>query len=332
MDKRRKLPHTSAKQVEVLCAFLEETPKAKACLVGDAGGKNAPLLSGTAYSDKKQVYREMAKRVNKKCKLAKTLEWTEEVAKNRWEGIYTKYTKAVTMSRTTGEGVDGTRDGQATFEDKLEKACPCFARLDALFGSRQSVRPTSVVMSGAVPRDEEKNDDVDDDDDDDDDAPPIDLTGIGVPDEDDADSAEAVSAGQKRAATKPADAKPADAQNKKAKKTKTDADSKTSESMDSEAVRQLTDRFGNRGSAQKSNTSFAAQYAKAEETRLAMMKEEMDFKKMMETERLKFEQKKYEDEKALERERAKSAVRLELIKAGLRGQELLDEMKMQFPE
>jgi hypothetical protein len=234
------------------------------------------------------------------------------------------------MSRTTGEGVDGTRDGQATFEDKLEKACPCFARLDALFGSRQSVRPTSVVMSGAVPRDEEKNDDVEDDDDDDD-APPVDLTGIGVPDEDDADSAEAVSAGHKRPAAKPADAKPADAPNKKAKKTKTDADSKTSESMDSEAVRQLTDRFGNRGSAQKSNTSFAAQYAKAEETRLVMMKEEMDFKKMMETERLKFEQKKYEDEKALERERAKSAVRLELIKAGLRGQELLDELKMQFP-
>jgi hypothetical protein len=315
MDRRRKLPHTSPEQVAVLCAFLEETPRAKACLVGDAGGKNAPLLSGTSFSDKRQVYREMAKRVNRKCRPEKALEWTEEVAKNRWDGIYTKYTRAVTLSRTTGEGVDGTRDGQATFEEKLEKACPCFARLDALFGSRQSVRPTSVVMAGAVPAEEKRDEEE---------APPLDLTGE-VRDDDD-DGEEAASAGQKRAA------KPVEAPKKKARKDKSDADSKTSGSLDSAAVRQLTDRFGTRGSAQKSNTSFAAQYAKAEETRLAMMKEEMEFKKTMETERLRFEQKKYEEEKALERERAKSAVRLELIKAGLRGQDLLDELKMQFPE
>ena len=60
--------------------------------------------------------------------------------------------------------------------------------------------------------------------------------------------------------------------------------------LDSEAVGQLNDKFANKSSTQKSNTSFAAQYAKAEESAFAMLKDEMDFKKTMETERLKFEQ------------------------------------------
>jgi hypothetical protein len=62
-DKRRKLAHTSVQQVEFLCAFLEENPKARACLVGETGGKNAPVLSGVPFTDKQHVYREMAKRV-----------------------------------------------------------------------------------------------------------------------------------------------------------------------------------------------------------------------------------------------------------------------------
>ena len=322
-EKRRGLPHTSTQQVEVMCAFLEENPKAKACLMGETGGKNAPVVSGVAFTDKRHVYREMAKKVNRRCKLADTLKWTEEVARNRWDGIYTKYTKAVTMSKTTGEGVDATKDGHVSFEDKLEKACPCFARIDALFGSRQSVRPHSVVMTGAAANDGAQHED---------DAADVIEDDAGAEaekddDDDDDESLEAASAARRRPAPKAA---PPPA--KKARKAKGDAESKTSPSLDSEAVRQLNDKFANKSSTQKSNTSFAAQYAKAEETRLAMLKDEMDFKKTMETERLKFEQKKYEEEKALERERAKSAVRLELIKAGLRGQELLDELKMQFPE
>lgn len=96
----------------------------------------------------------------------------------------------------------------------------------------------------------------------------------------------------------------------------------------------MTSKFSPRSASAtaKSNTSFANQYAKAEELRLALLKDEMEFQKTIQVNRLEFEKQKYSEEKQREKEQNKSAVCLELIKAGLRGQDLLNELKIQFPE
>jgi len=58
----------------------------------------------------------------------------------------------------------------------------------------------------------------------------------------------------------------------------------------------------------------------------------MEFQKTIQINRLEFEKQKYSEEKQREKEQNKSAVRLELIKAGLRGQDLLNELKIQFQD
>lgn len=163
-ETRRSLPHTKPEQVEILVGFLENNHKAMMTIKGESGGKNAPVQSGTAFADNKKVFEAMAEAINRKCKFTdESTKWDYETARNRWGGIYRKYTDAVSMSRKTGEGVDSTKDGDDTFEDKMEHMCPCFGRLDALFGSRQSVRPHNVSALGVVKKDKQNKHEEEDD-------------------------------------------------------------------------------------------------------------------------------------------------------------------------
>lgn len=60
-----------------------------------------------------------------------------------------KYKEALTLKLSTGSGLTETKIRVGlTFEQKLEKICPHFYRLHALYGERPNVRPPALANVG----------------------------------------------------------------------------------------------------------------------------------------------------------------------------------------
>ena len=78
---------------------------------------------------------------------------------------YRKINKLLGSNNGTKYGLskNDLKRGLTTIEQKLEKECPGFRRLEALFGKRQNVNPTSV-MTTSTNFNEDDEDEVDDDD------------------------------------------------------------------------------------------------------------------------------------------------------------------------
>jgi hypothetical protein len=94
---------------------------------------------------KTAAYQDLAEYVNTKC----STNWTKDACQNR----YTAYYKLYKETKAAFDNVNGEKyclteldlKNGVTIDKKLEKDCPYFYRLDALFGSRQNIKPSYTM-------------------------------------------------------------------------------------------------------------------------------------------------------------------------------------------
>jgi hypothetical protein len=121
---------------------LEENFK----LITGNAGMNAAVVAEKKLK-KINAYRGLADYVN----LRTDSNWTEKMAQTRYDTLLKKYKLAHRSSLLTGFGCS-SEDLKAvppidTIPKKLESMCPFYDRLDALFGERENITPSSVFES-----------------------------------------------------------------------------------------------------------------------------------------------------------------------------------------
>ena len=101
--------------------------------------------AGSALS-KEGCYKDIADTVNQSC----GTDWTPEACKGRVRA-YLKLYKDTNSAYKNVNGAKFTlsasdiKVGITTIEKKLDKMCPCYQRMDNLFGGRQNVNPTTIT-------------------------------------------------------------------------------------------------------------------------------------------------------------------------------------------
>ena len=114
------------------------------------GKATSTMKTGTiagAKVTKRSAYSELGAWVNQKC----GTEWDRGKAENRFR-VYKRMYKSTKrdLLDTTGAkfnvGPKDHKKGIFTIEEKLEKCCPYFKRMDILYGGRQNITPACVLV------------------------------------------------------------------------------------------------------------------------------------------------------------------------------------------
>ena len=118
-------------------------------ITGSATSKLTGVVAGAKVS-KQSAYVSLADFVNQRC----GSNWDAKTCMDR----YRAYVKSFTDTRRAYNNVNGAkyllgeedlRKGITTIQQKLHQDCYGYARLDALFGERQNVTPSCIMMTGA---------------------------------------------------------------------------------------------------------------------------------------------------------------------------------------
>jgi len=140
---------TTHYQYIAILEWLEMEPGNNFKLItGDAQSGLTMVVAGAKLT-KKYGYESMADYVNQKCGTS----WTYENAEARYKAYLKLYKEISRAYRNPGEekyclGQSDYSKGITTIDQKLEKDCPSFHRMDRLFGSKQNVIPSYVMQSG----------------------------------------------------------------------------------------------------------------------------------------------------------------------------------------
>jgi len=140
---------TTHYQYIAILEWLEMEPGNNFKLItGDAQSSLTMVIAGTKLT-KKYGYESLADYVNQKCGTS----WTYENAEARYKAYLKLYKEVSRAYRNPGEekyclGQSDYSKGITTIDQKLEKDCPSFNRMDRLFGSKQNVIPSYVMQSG----------------------------------------------------------------------------------------------------------------------------------------------------------------------------------------
>ena len=107
------------------------------------------MVTAGAKLTKKYAYESLADYVNQKCGTS----WTYENAEARLKAYLKLYKEISRVYRNPGEekyclGQSDFSKGITTLDQKLEKDCPMFLRMNCLFGGKQNIIPSYVMQSG----------------------------------------------------------------------------------------------------------------------------------------------------------------------------------------
>ena len=147
-DNAAKRRHTNMHEILAMVSFIENPDKF--ALIEGKAAKNKPVISGQKLT-KSAGYQDLANYVN--CRVKQNRKWNAQLAKSRYTSYRDKkYKVAKKMSSpgSTGFGIteEDRRKGIYTMAEKLEKICPFYNHMDAVFGSRQNITPACVLETG----------------------------------------------------------------------------------------------------------------------------------------------------------------------------------------
>ncbi|EFP83148.2 uncharacterized protein PGTG_09101 [Puccinia graminis f. sp. tritici CRL 75-36-700-3] len=118
---------------ELICSYLEEPDNYRRLYgSGDQTEVGPQALSKTAAYDIFAIY------MNNNCNKRYTLTGTQ--LRHRLDRYRKKFAQAKQFSEHTGAGIEEV-SGRKTLEEVLEEKCPCYERMDAIFGSKPNVTP-----------------------------------------------------------------------------------------------------------------------------------------------------------------------------------------------
>jgi hypothetical protein len=141
-DADDKQKHTTDTQRALMCSFVE-TPSNLASIIGCAA--SGKPVTGMPLK-KIDGFREMAAYVN----AASGSDWTAKIAQSRFGRYKAMYltTKKLTMATGWGLHQEDYAQGIRSLPAKLDSLCPCFDRMDHVFGKRQNVEPSHLRHIG----------------------------------------------------------------------------------------------------------------------------------------------------------------------------------------
>jgi hypothetical protein len=115
------------------------------------GTDNKTKVGDKSRTTRTQGYLEMAAHLNENTVNPNLPTLDRHQLQTRWEWYVKKYYDAVRAQRSTGWGLNdvGAANG-VTLEEKLDKLCPLFHRMDNVFGSRANNRPAATLALGAL--------------------------------------------------------------------------------------------------------------------------------------------------------------------------------------
>ena len=140
---------TTHYQYIAILEWLEMEPGNNFKLITGDAQSGLTMVTAGAKLTKKYGYESLADYVNQKCGTS----WTYENAEARYKAYLKLYKEVNRAFRNPGEekyclGQSDYSKGITTIDQKLEKDCPSFNRMDRLFGSKQNVIPSYVMQSG----------------------------------------------------------------------------------------------------------------------------------------------------------------------------------------
>ncbi|KAJ0391142.1 hypothetical protein P43SY_011014 [Pythium insidiosum] len=156
---KQKYGHTTMFQLRAMVDWLEVPENFK--IIKGESTKGKSFGHGVAVT-KIKGYGLMAAHVYKSARrLAKAEgviderhahQWTAGVCQSRWKSHYKRYIKVRDrVQKQTGYGITSEMMAAGlTLEDVIERECPFYRRIDAIFGQQSNVQPASVMAEPAL--------------------------------------------------------------------------------------------------------------------------------------------------------------------------------------
>ncbi|KAJ8525420.1 hypothetical protein ON010_g15694 [Phytophthora cinnamomi] len=139
--------HLTEADIKVLLSWIEK-PANFESIYGTSG---KTTVGGKAKITKSAAYTQMAAHLR-----SKTMKYESLKPRNmqqRWENVVKKFREVFKLQGGTGMGLTAAEIRQGvSLPTKLEKMCPSFYRLEALFGERPNMHAHATVELGAVVR------------------------------------------------------------------------------------------------------------------------------------------------------------------------------------
>ncbi|KAG6574447.1 reverse transcriptase [Phytophthora cinnamomi] len=137
--------HLTEAGIKVLLSWIEK-PANFESIYGTSG---KTTVGGKAKITKSAAYTQMAAHLRSKTKKYESLK--PRNMQQRWENVVKKFREVLKLQGGTGMGLTAAEIRQGvSLPTKLEKMCPCFYRLEALFGERPNMNAHATVELGAV--------------------------------------------------------------------------------------------------------------------------------------------------------------------------------------
>ncbi|KAG6614051.1 uncharacterized protein IUM83_10136 [Phytophthora cinnamomi] len=137
--------HLTEADIKVLLSWIEK-PANFESIYGTSG---KTTVGGKAKITKSAAYTQMAAHLRSKTKKYESLK--PRNMQQRWENVVKKFREVLKLQGGTGMGLTAAEIRQGvSLPTKLEKMCPCFYRLEALFGERPNMNAHATVVLGAV--------------------------------------------------------------------------------------------------------------------------------------------------------------------------------------
>ncbi|KAG6623733.1 uncharacterized protein IUM83_01848 [Phytophthora cinnamomi] len=137
--------HLTEADIKVLLSWIER-PANFESIYGTSG---KTTVGGKAKITKSAAYTQMAAHLRSKTKKYESLK--PRNMQQRWENVVKKFREVLKLQGGTGMGLTAAEIRQGvSLPTKLEKMCPCFYRLEALFGERPNMNAHATVELGAV--------------------------------------------------------------------------------------------------------------------------------------------------------------------------------------
>ncbi|POM67644.1 Hypothetical protein PHPALM_16319 [Phytophthora palmivora] len=137
--------HLTEADIKVLVSWIEN-PANFESIYGTSGNTT---VGGKAKITKTAAYAQMAAHLCSKTKKYESLKPIN--MQQRWEHVVKKFRDVLKLQDGTGMGLTTAEIRQGvSLPTKLEKMCPCFYRLEALFGERPNMNAHATVELGAI--------------------------------------------------------------------------------------------------------------------------------------------------------------------------------------
>ncbi|POM69287.1 Hypothetical protein PHPALM_14444 [Phytophthora palmivora] len=131
--------------IKVLVSWIENPANFESIY----GTSRKTTVGGKAKITKTAAYAQMAAHPRSKMKKYEGLK--PRNMQQRWEHVVRKFRDVLKLQDGTGMGLTAAEIRQGvSLPTKLEKMCPCFYRLEALFGERPNMNAHATVELGAV--------------------------------------------------------------------------------------------------------------------------------------------------------------------------------------